>query len=68
VEIEFRSIATQMYRVGLDQTGHLTLPCDIYILIFDNAWSPGQGTLLECKTGMLAASCCKFNPRLSKKN
>jgi len=34
-----------MYRVCLDQTGHLTLLCDTYILIFDNVWSPGQGTL-----------------------
>jgi len=37
----------------LDLAGHVTLGCEIYIFIFDNAWPCSVGVVVECKAGML---------------
>jgi len=28
-------------------TGHVTLPCEVYIFIFDNAWACSVGVVVE---------------------
>jgi len=33
-----------------------TLPCEVYIFIFDNAWACSVGEVIECKTGMLVVA------------
>jgi len=40
-------------------TCHVTLPCEVYIFIFDNAWQLGAcsvGVVVECKAGMLVVA------------
>jgi len=41
-------------------TGHVTLPCEVYIFIFDNAWACSVGVVttavLECKAGLLVVA------------
>jgi len=34
-------------------TGHVILPYEIYIFIFDNAWASSVDVVVECKVGML---------------
>jgi len=37
-------------------TGHVTLPCEVYIFIFDNDWTWSVGVVVECKAGMLVVT------------
>jgi len=34
-------------------SGHVTLPCEVYIFIFDNDWAWSVGLVFECQAGML---------------
>jgi len=34
-------------------TGHVTLPCEVCIFTFDNAWASSVGVVVEYKTAML---------------
>jgi len=54
VAIDFRTIATQKYiKYEWTITGHVTLPCEVYIFIFDSAWACLVSVVVESKTDML---------------
>jgi len=35
-------------------TGHVTLPCEVYVFIF--TWACSVGLVVECKAGMLVVA------------
>jgi len=47
-------------------TGHLTLLCEVYIFIFDNAWTCSVSVVVKCKIGMLVVAVSHSMPNHPK--